>query len=106
MLAIPTLHAIAINDNVVPPSLQYDLAAGCAAPVYVFTDKGHSMPQRAGDMDAIAAFMVQHCRPEAAGAAAAADGGKGKKGGGKSAGAAKGGKATPGTAPTATTSAP
>ena len=56
----PSLHSIAENDATVPVALQRDLAAAFDGPVEVLlTDKGHAMPQRAGDMARIVQFVKQ-----------------------------------------------
>ena len=60
ILRTPSLHVVGENDSVVPAVLQRELAACFAVHTVVACDKGHAMPQRAGDLAAVTAFVGAH----------------------------------------------
>ena len=60
LLLTPSMHCIGEGDTTVPPYLQHELAACFADPVVCPSDKGHTMPQRAGELSAIVAFVKKH----------------------------------------------
>ena len=56
-LLLPTLHFIASDDAYVPPPLQEELKGRFRAPTTHRHDKGHTIPQRAGDTAAMVEFF-------------------------------------------------
>ncbi|RYG39980.1 hypothetical protein EON68_04810, partial [archaeon] len=59
-LRIPSLHVVSPQDGVVPYDMHVRLAECFDAPVLLTSDRGHTMPQRAGEMAAIAEFIRKH----------------------------------------------
>jgi hypothetical protein len=77
LLRTPSLHVGSDADATVPSQWHRDLASCFAAPATLWHDKGHAMPQRAGDLAVVAEFVARHAAgaaPAAAEAAAAAAG--------------------------------
>lgn len=60
LLSTPSLHCVATGDTLVPPHLQEELSTCFADSTLLRFDRGHSMPQRAGDLDTIISFMAKH----------------------------------------------
>ena len=54
---LPSLHFIATTDEYVPPQYQEELASVFHNSVVHKHDKGHTIPQRAADVDAFASFF-------------------------------------------------
>ncbi len=62
-LRTPSLHCYSESDATVPVEYARELAAAFAAPTKMEHDKGHSVPQRSAEVDAIIAFLVRHAAP-------------------------------------------
>ena len=61
-LPLPSLHFIASSDEHVPPAQQEELAGAFDNPAIHRHDKGHTIPQRAGDVAAMVSFFANFQR--------------------------------------------